>query len=202
MKKDAADRAAIVAALERQLKKGDKSLVGNKGYRRFLANPEDGGFRHRSRQGRRGRQVRRRVRAAHQLGPFAIGGDARLQAVVDRGASVPNDQKSVRDAADLPQARRDDPRPCRLQLPRARAEEGAGGSPRRREPNGTRASWPDSDRRSGSLTETEVGQDDKRFLLRSAPRPGASLALQALSVALPKTLRQLSTPNSHNNPVL
>ncbi len=37
MKKDAAARAAILAALERQLKKGDKSLVGNKGYRRFLA---------------------------------------------------------------------------------------------------------------------------------------------------------------------
>ena len=44
MKKDAADRANIVAALERQLKKGDKSLVGNKGYRRFLANPEGEGF--------------------------------------------------------------------------------------------------------------------------------------------------------------
>jgi hypothetical protein len=33
MKKDAAARAAILAALERQLKKGDKSLVGNKGCR-------------------------------------------------------------------------------------------------------------------------------------------------------------------------
>ena len=44
MSKDAADRAAIVAALERQLKKGDKSLVGNKGYRRFLANPDGEGF--------------------------------------------------------------------------------------------------------------------------------------------------------------
>ena len=39
MKKDAAARAAILAALERQLKKGDKSLIGNKGYRRFLATP-------------------------------------------------------------------------------------------------------------------------------------------------------------------
>jgi hypothetical protein len=30
--------------LERQLEKGDKSLVGNKGYRRFLANAEGEGF--------------------------------------------------------------------------------------------------------------------------------------------------------------
>ncbi len=44
MKKDAANRATIVAALERQLKKGDKSLVGNKGYRRFLKDPEGEGF--------------------------------------------------------------------------------------------------------------------------------------------------------------
>ena len=44
MKKDAAARTAILAALERQLKKGDKTLVGNKGYRRFLATPDDDHF--------------------------------------------------------------------------------------------------------------------------------------------------------------
>src|SRR5271163_1132674 len=58
MKKDAADRAKILAALEQQLKKGNKALVGNKGYRRFLARPADGPFRHRPIQGRAGRQVR------------------------------------------------------------------------------------------------------------------------------------------------
>jgi hypothetical protein len=35
-RKDAQDRAAIVAHLRQQLKQGDKSLVGNKGYRRYL----------------------------------------------------------------------------------------------------------------------------------------------------------------------
>ena len=44
MRKDAAARAAILAALERELKKGDKALVGNKGYRRFLMKPDDGHF--------------------------------------------------------------------------------------------------------------------------------------------------------------
>ena len=34
--KNAADRKAIIAALKEQLKKGAKSLVGNKGYRRYL----------------------------------------------------------------------------------------------------------------------------------------------------------------------
>lgn len=34
--KDAADREAILSSLREQLKKGDKALVGNKGYRRYL----------------------------------------------------------------------------------------------------------------------------------------------------------------------
>jgi hypothetical protein len=36
-RKDAADREAIVASLREQLEAGEKSLVGNKGYRRYLA---------------------------------------------------------------------------------------------------------------------------------------------------------------------
>jgi hypothetical protein len=35
-RKDAHDRAAILEALNRQMKQGDKSFVGNKGFRRFL----------------------------------------------------------------------------------------------------------------------------------------------------------------------
>ncbi len=40
-RKDAADREAIVAALREQLRSGDKSLVGNKGYRRYLSGGVD-----------------------------------------------------------------------------------------------------------------------------------------------------------------
>jgi hypothetical protein len=39
--------------------------------------------------------------------------------------------------------------------------------------------------------ETEVEQDGKRFMLRSAPRPAASPALRAVGVALPPTVRQV-----------
>src|SRR4051794_37662852 len=35
-KNDAADRQAVVAALEEQLKRGDKALIGNSAYRRYL----------------------------------------------------------------------------------------------------------------------------------------------------------------------
>jgi hypothetical protein len=44
-RKDAADREAIVAALREQLRSGDKSLVGNKGYRRYLSGRDSPGFR-------------------------------------------------------------------------------------------------------------------------------------------------------------
>jgi hypothetical protein len=44
VKKDRADREAILAGLRAQLHQGDKSLVGNKGYRRFLKAAGPGHF--------------------------------------------------------------------------------------------------------------------------------------------------------------
>jgi len=55
-----------------------------------------------------------------------------------------------------------------------------------------RVSWPDSLVDLDSLTEAEIEQDGKRFLLRSAPRPAASFALRAAGVALPPTVRQIA----------
>ena len=43
-KKDAEARAELIAGLERKLEQGDKALVANKGYRRFLATPDDNHF--------------------------------------------------------------------------------------------------------------------------------------------------------------
>ncbi|HMB08351.1 MAG TPA: IS1634 family transposase [Isosphaeraceae bacterium] len=43
-RKDAADRGAIVAALREQLRRGDKSLVGNTGYRRYLSGGDSAHF--------------------------------------------------------------------------------------------------------------------------------------------------------------
>jgi len=46
------------------------------------------------------------------------------------------------------------------------------------------ASWPAIIADLDSLTETEVEQNDKRFVIRAAPRPAASLAMRAAGVAL------------------
>jgi hypothetical protein len=43
-RKDRADRDAILEKLRKQLKQGSKSLVGNKGYRKFLSAPTSGAF--------------------------------------------------------------------------------------------------------------------------------------------------------------
>jgi hypothetical protein len=43
-RKDAADRAAIVAGLQEQLAQGDKSLIGNRGYRRYVRAAEGSRF--------------------------------------------------------------------------------------------------------------------------------------------------------------
>src|SRR5262249_24078990 len=44
-RKDAADREAIVAAPREQLRSGEKSLVGNTGYRRYLSGNDSAHFR-------------------------------------------------------------------------------------------------------------------------------------------------------------
>ena len=121
MKKDTAARAAILAALEQQLQKGDKP-GRQQGLPPFPGHARRRPFRHRLGQGGRGRQVRRRLRAQDQRRSLAARSDALLQAIVDGGTGVPHVQEPVRHAADLSQTRRDHSRSRLLQLPRPRAE--------------------------------------------------------------------------------
>src|SRR6476646_3368490 len=57
---------------------------------------------------------------------------------------------------------------------------------------GRSGSWPEIIADLDSLTETEIEQDGKRCIVRSAPRPAASLAIRAAGVALPPTVRDAS----------
>ena len=118
MKKDAAARAAILAALERQLKKGDKNLVGNKGYRRFLATPSDDHFAIDRAKAEEDAKFDGVFVLAHQRRSVAARSDALLQEIVEGGARVPHLQGPVRHAAELSQTRRDHSRPRLVQLPR------------------------------------------------------------------------------------
>lgn len=53
------------------------------------------------------------------------------------------------------------------------------------------ASWSDIRADLESLTTTQVEHDGRRFLLRAAPQPAASLALRAVGVGLPPTVQEL-----------
>src|SRR5271166_6972882 len=191
MKKDAADRAAIVAALERQLQNGVKSLVGNKGFRRFLANPQGDGF-----------SIDRAkvVEDAKFDGVFVLRTNASLSPLeamlvykqlwmVERAFRTSKSLFETRPIFHkLDQTIRGQVACSFLALILKKELED-----RLAAANvSTRASWPSVLADLDSLTETEVQQDCKRFLLRSAPRPAASLALQAVGVALPPTLRQIA----------
>lgn len=189
MKKDAAARAAILAGLERQLKKGDKSLVGNKGYRRFLATPGDDHF------------AIDRARAEQDAkfdGVFVLRTNANLSPLetmlcykrlwmVERAFRTSKSLFATRPIFHkLDETIRGHVSCSFLALVLKKELED------RIAALGQTVSWPDILADLNSLTETEVEQDGKRFLLRSAPRPAASLALRAAGVALPPTVRQLS----------
>ena len=128
--KDAADRVALVAALEQQLKRGDKALVANTGYRRFLATAGKSHFvidRAKVAEDARfdGIFVRR---TNTDLNPLAA--MLRYKAALDSGAHLPHRQAPVRHPAHLPQARRDHPWPRLLFVPRPGAEDRTGAAHR------------------------------------------------------------------------
>src|SRR3954465_7553001 len=187
-KKDAADRAAILGALERQLKKGDKALVGNTGYRRFLASSSEDRF------------TIDHAKAAEDAkfdGVFVLRTNtdlAPLDAMLCYKQLTMVEQ-TFRTAKSLFATRpifhkvdetiRGHVSCSFLALVLKKELE------ERIADLGRNGSWPDVLADLDSLTESKVEQDDKCFLLRSPPRPAASLALSATGVALPPTVRQV-----------
>jgi hypothetical protein len=103
--RDAATRQAILANLERQLAKGDKALVGNTGFRRFLKTEGHGHFAIDPAKAEQDAKFDGVfvLRTNTDLDPLA----AMLQAAVDRGGDLPHRQAPPRHPADLPQGRPD-----------------------------------------------------------------------------------------------
>jgi hypothetical protein len=184
--KDAADRASIVAALERQLAKGDKALVGNTGFRRYLKTISEKHF---------------------AIDPDKIEEEKKLDGIfVLRTNTDLNPleamlcykqlwtvEQTFRTAKHLLTTR-----PIFHKLDetirghvfcsflalvlKTELEERIAALDRV-------SSWPEIIADLDSLTETEIEYDGKHFIVRSAPRPAATLALRAAGVALPPTIR-------------
>ena len=183
--KDAANRSAILAALERQLKKGDKSLVGNTGYRRFLSTKGD----HFAIDHTRAEEDAKFdgifvLRTNTELAPLDAMLCYKQLWTVERIFRTTKDLFVTRPIFHkLDETIRGHVFCSFLALVLKQALED------RIATLGLSGAWPEIVADLDSLTETTVEQDDKRFLLRAPPRPGASLALRAIGVALPPTIR-------------
>ena len=188
-RKDAADREAIVAALREQLRSGDKSLVGNKGYRRYLAGSGPDHF-----------QVdeAKITEDARYDGKWVLRTNTELDS-----AEVALQYKQLwtvehwfRSCKSLLQTR-----PiyhkcdetirghvfCSFLALVLRQELQA-----RLEERGHTSEWADVIRDLDRLQMVEVEQDQKRFLLRSEAQGTCGKVFQAVGVALPPTVQQVS----------
>ena len=187
--KDAADRAAIVAALERQLAKGDKALVGNTGFRRYLKTISDEHFaidpdKVEEEKKFDGIFV---LRTNTDLNPLEAMLCYKQLWTVEQTFRTAKHLLSTRPIFHkLDETIRGHVFCSFLALVLKKALED------RISALGRSGSWPQIIADLNSLTETEIEHDGKRFLVRSAPRPAASLAIRAVGVALPPTVRQVA----------
>src|SRR3974390_3912492 len=187
--KDAADRAAIVAALERQLTKGDKALVSNTGFRRYLRTISDQHF---------------------AIDPDKVEQEKKFDGIFVLRTNTDltpleamlcykqlwTVEKTFRPAKHLLSTRpifhkvdetiRGHVFCSFLALVLKKALED------RIAALGRSGSWPEIVADLDSLSETEIDLDGKRFVVQSAPRPAASLALRATGVAMPPTVREVA----------
>src|ERR687894_1131289 len=188
-RKDAADREAIVRALREQLRSGDKSLVGNKGYRRYLSGSDSPGFR---------------------IDEAKIAEEARYD-----GKWVLRTNTDLDSAGVALQYKRlwmveQWFRSCKSLLQTRPIYHKCDGTIRghvfcsflalvlrqelqsRLEERGHEFEWADVIQDLDRLQQVEVEQDGKRFLLRSETQGTCGQVFQAVGVALPPTVQQVS----------
>ncbi len=186
-RKDEADRAVILAALREKLKQGDKALIGNRGFRKYLAG-----------QGERfvidEQAVRREARYD---GKWVLRTNTDLSAAE---AALKYKQlwmveELFREAKSLlatrPIFHRCDETIrghvfCSFLALILRKDLQA-----RLEARGESLEWDDIVRDLDALTETEVLHEGKRFRLRAEAQGTCGKVFQAVGVALPPTVRRL-----------
>jgi transposase len=189
--KDAADRASIVAALERQLAKGDKALIGNTGFRRYLKTISDKHFAIDPDKIEEERKLDGIfvLRTNTDLNPLEAMLCYKQLWTVEQTFRTAKHLLSTRPIFHkLDETIRGHVFCSFLALVLKKALED------RIAALGRSGSWPEIIADLDSLTETEIDYDGKRFVVRSAPRSSASLALRAAGVALPPTVRDAAAP--------
>ena len=192
--KDAADRISILAALERQLAKGDKALVGNTGYRRYLKTISDEHFAIDAAKVEEEKKFDGIfvLRTNTDLNPLEAMLCYKHLWTVEQTFRTAKHLLATRPIFHkLDETIRGHVFCSFLALVLKKALDD------RIAAVGRAGSWPEIIADLDSLTETEIEHDGKRFVARSAPRPAASLALRASGVALPPTIRAAGETAAH-----
>lgn len=186
-KKDAADREAILKSLEDQLKQGDKSLVGNKGFRKFLKGADGNHFEV---------DHAKAEQEAQYDGKWVLRTSTGLSA-----RDVALKYKQLWMVEDIFRTTKSmlDTRPiwhkcdetirghvfCSYLALALRVELLA-----RLEAKGWKLEWHDVVRDLGNLLEVEITVGDKGYVLRTETQGVVGKVAQACGVALPPTLRK------------
>jgi transposase len=188
-RKEAADREAIVAALREQLRCGDKALVGNKGYRRYLSGSDSPPF---------------------QIDEAKIAAEARSDGTWVLRTHT--DLDAAEGALQFKRLWRVEPwfRSCKSLLQTRpifpKCDETIRGHvfcsflalvlrqelQARLEERGHELEWADVIGDLDRLQMVEVEQDGKKFRLRSEVQGSCGKVFQAVGVALPPTVQQAS----------
>jgi transposase len=189
-RKDAHDREAIVAGLREQLKQGDKSLVGNRGYRKYLKQD----------QGKFQVDEAKIKQEARYDGKWVLRTNTDLPAgevalkykqlwMVEH---VFRSTKSILETRPIWHKRDETIRGhvfCSFLALVLRKE-----LEDRLESNGQKLEWADITRDLMNLQHAEVQQDGKRFLLRSEAQGTCGRVFATAGVAIPPTVQQMEAP--------
>jgi len=186
-RKDAADRQAILESLKRQLKKGPKALVGNKGYRRYL----------------------KLAKGSARIDPAKVKAEARFDGkwVLVTSTELPADQVALkykelwrvervfRDVKSLLETRpvyhQNDANIaghvfCSFLALVLRKE-----LDQRLTANEHRFEWSDIKQDLKALKQAEIEENGKRFAIRSECKGVCGKIFQSVHVALPPTIKEL-----------
>jgi transposase len=189
-RKDAEARAELIAGLERKLAQGDKALVANKGYRRFLTTPDENHFT----------IDRERIAEDARLdGVFVLRTNTKLSAlqVVLRYRNLLAVEDSFKVAKTLlatrPIFHKTDAAIhghifCSF-LAMVLRKELFDRLARRNK----KLEWQRIIDDLAELSEVEVNQDGRRALLRTAPGPTIDPICRALGITLPPVFQELPT---------
>ena len=196
-RKDAADRQAIVASLRAKLQSGEKGLIGNKGYRRYLRSTGPDHF-----------QVdeAKLAEEARYDGKWVLRTNTELDAaeVALQYKRLWMVEAYIRSCKSLLQTR-----PiyhqcdetirghvfCSFLAIVLRQELEA-----RLARRGEEWEWADVIQDLDRLQMAEVGQDGKRFLLRSEVQGTCGVVFQAAGVAVPPTVQRVASPPQNQEP--